>query len=189
MKARKRSLLAFSMIGAVAFATLPVWAQSGSPSEKQGSGSSAIQGQAGSSEGTKKAAPLRDERTQTGSMGQGQSGSEPGAASRMSRSGGMAGNEDVKKVQQALKDKGQDPGDIDGVMGPKTKEALKAFQEKQGLKATGSLDDQTKKALGIEGGAASGRSSSTKSEKMGTGTGTSTDGRDSVREGAKGKQQ
>jgi peptidoglycan hydrolase-like protein with peptidoglycan-binding domain len=101
----------------------------------------------------------------------------------------MAGNEDIKKVQQALKDKGQDPGDIDGVMGPKTKEALKAFQQQQGLKATGSLDDQTKKALGMEGGASSGRSSSAKSGKMATGTGPSTDGRESVQGGEEGKQQ
>jgi len=149
MKARNKRLASLSLVvGAMAFSTLPVWAQSSYPSERQGSGSSASQGQAGSSEGVKQGAPLRDDRTQTGAMGQGQSGSEQGAP----RSGSMAGNKDIKKVQQALKEKGQDPGAIDGVMGPKTKEALKAFQQQQGLKATGTLDDQTKQALGIEQG-------------------------------------
>jgi peptidoglycan hydrolase-like protein with peptidoglycan-binding domain len=183
MKTRNQWLSSLSLVmGALAFSTLPVWAQSGSPSERSGAGSSASQGLSGTSEGEKKGAPLRDERTQTGAMGQ--SGS-----SESQRPGSAAGNEDIKKVQQALKDKGQDPGEIDGVMGPKTKEALKAFQEKEGLKATGSLDNQTKKALGIEGSASSGRSSSAKSGKMGTGTGPSTDGRDSVTGGEGGKQQ
>ena len=38
-----------------------------------------------------------------------------------------AGSEDVKRVQQALKEQGQDPGPIDGIIGPKTKQALRAF--------------------------------------------------------------
>lgn len=71
-----------------------------------------------------------------------------------------SGNQDVKKVQQALKEKGQDPGAIDGVMGPKTQEALKAFQQQQGLTASGTLDEQTKQALGINQGASAGQSSS-----------------------------
>ncbi|RPH82305.1 MAG: peptidoglycan-binding protein, partial [Candidatus Rokuibacteriota bacterium] len=42
-----------------------------------------------------------------------------------SRTGGMAaGGEHVKAVQQALKDKGHDPGEVDGKMGPKTQAAL-----------------------------------------------------------------
>jgi hypothetical protein len=197
MKARKRLLLAFSIIGAVAFATLPVWAQvkegqsqSGSQSQTGVQAQSGKQGQSGTSEGQKQGAPLRDERTQTGAMGQGQSGSEQGA-SGMSRSGATAGNEEIKKVQQALKDKGQDPGAIDGVMGPKTKEALKAFQEKQGLKATGSLDEQTKKALGIEQGASSGRGSSARSAKSGGSTGgaTGSEGKESPRGAEGGKVQ
>ena len=60
------------------------------------------------------------------------------------------GNEEIKKVQEALKAKGQDPGPIDGAMGSKTRAALKAFQEASGLKGTGRLDDQTADKLGVE---------------------------------------
>jgi membrane-bound lytic murein transglycosylase B len=58
--------------------------------------------------------------------------------------------EDVKKLQEALKAKGHDPGPIDGILGAKTRAALKAFQEASGLKATGRLDDQTAEKLGVE---------------------------------------
>jgi peptidoglycan hydrolase-like protein with peptidoglycan-binding domain len=61
-----------------------------------------------------------------------------------------AGSEQVKQVQQALKDKGHDPGDIDGVMGPKTQAALKDFQKKEGLKETGRMDRETMSKLGVE---------------------------------------
>ncbi|PYM95617.1 MAG: hypothetical protein DME08_15395, partial [Candidatus Rokuibacteriota bacterium] len=53
--------------------------------------------------------------------------------------------------QQALKDKGHDPGMVDGVMGPKTQAALKDFQKSQGIQDTGRLDAETMSKLGIEG--------------------------------------
>jgi|SRR6185295_18433314 len=83
------------------------------------------------------------------------SGSEPSAKG--------AGNlEHVKVVQQALKDKGHNPGDVDGRMGPKTEAALRDFQQKQGLKTTGHADAETLAKLGVEekAGAVSGPSSS-----------------------------
>jgi peptidoglycan hydrolase-like protein with peptidoglycan-binding domain len=67
-------------------------------------------------------------------------------AGRMMRGGH---HEDVKAAQQALKDKGSDPGPVDGRMGPKTKAALKEFQKAQGLKETGRLDRETKAKLGL----------------------------------------
>jgi peptidoglycan hydrolase-like protein with peptidoglycan-binding domain len=63
------------------------------------------------------------------------------------------GMEEHRKLQEALKAKGNDPGPIDGRMGPKTRAALKAFQEANGLKATGQLDSQTADKLGLEKGA------------------------------------
>jgi peptidoglycan hydrolase-like protein with peptidoglycan-binding domain len=59
--------------------------------------------------------------------------------------------EQIKAAQQALKDKGHDPGTVDGVMGPKTQAALKDFQKAQGLQETGRLDAETMAKLGVEG--------------------------------------
>jgi peptidoglycan hydrolase-like protein with peptidoglycan-binding domain len=74
-----------------------------------------------------------------------------GSASGTAKSGSMngAGSEQVKSVQKALQDKGMDPGPIDGVMGPKTMAALKAFQKDQKLTESGRLDDQTREKLGV----------------------------------------
>jgi peptidoglycan hydrolase-like protein with peptidoglycan-binding domain len=49
----------------------------------------------------------------------------------------------VKAVQQALKDKGHDPGAVDGEMGPKTEAALRDYQQREGLTATGTADAET----------------------------------------------
>jgi His-Xaa-Ser repeat protein HxsA len=72
--------------------------------------------------------------------------------SEKGRMGAAAGGnrEQVKAVQQALKDKGHDPGTVDGVMGPKTRGALKDFQKKEGIKDTGRLDQETMTKLGVE---------------------------------------
>jgi hypothetical protein len=58
----------------------------------------------------------------------------------------------VKQAQQALKDKGHDPGPIDGVMGARTQEAIKSFQSANNLQATGTLDAETSQKLGIRSG-------------------------------------
>jgi peptidoglycan hydrolase-like protein with peptidoglycan-binding domain len=61
------------------------------------------------------------------------------------------GQQDVQQAQEALKNQGHDPGPIDGVMGSQTRQALRAFQSKNGLKQTGMLDAETKQKLNIEG--------------------------------------
>jgi peptidoglycan hydrolase-like protein with peptidoglycan-binding domain len=61
----------------------------------------------------------------------------------------MGGNDDVVTVQQALRDKGHDPGTIDGKMGPRTRAALKDYQKAEGLKTTGRLDSETRARLGV----------------------------------------
>jgi len=94
------------------------------------------------------APPLARAQTSSGTMKSSDMKSSKGGA----RGGaGMAENTgQVKAAQQALKDQGLDPGPIDGKMGPKTKAALRDYQQKQGLKATGRLDTKTASKLGVE---------------------------------------
>jgi hypothetical protein len=61
----------------------------------------------------------------------------------------------VRNVQDALRDKGIDAGAVDGIWGLRTHSALRQFQQKQGLEATGQLNAQTLAALGIGEGTAS----------------------------------
>lgn len=55
--------------------------------------------------------------------------------------------QDITKAQEALMKKGHNPGSIDGIMGPQTRAAIKAFQSANGLKETGRLDAQTAEKL------------------------------------------
>jgi peptidoglycan hydrolase-like protein with peptidoglycan-binding domain len=56
---------------------------------------------------------------------------------------------DVKAAQQALMDKGYNPGPVDGKMGPKTRAALTSYQKAEGMQATGRLDSDTVAKLGV----------------------------------------
>jgi peptidoglycan hydrolase-like protein with peptidoglycan-binding domain len=62
---------------------------------------------------------------------------------------GATKHQHVMAAQQALKDKGHDPGTIDGRMGPHTRAAVSDYQKTEGLKVTGRLDDDTRSRLGI----------------------------------------
>jgi hyperosmotically inducible protein len=55
----------------------------------------------------------------------------------------------VMGMQQALKDKGFDPGPIDGVMGSRTVSALKDYQKSENLTMTGRMDGDTSAKLGV----------------------------------------
>jgi len=52
-------------------------------------------------------------------------------------------------MQQALRDRGYDPGTIDGIMGRKTASALRRYQELENLGVTGRMDPQTAAKLKI----------------------------------------
>ena len=54
---------------------------------------------------------------------------------------------DLRQVQKALKNRGQDPGPIDGIMGPRTEQALRRFQETNSLEQTGVVDEATRQKL------------------------------------------
>ena len=58
--------------------------------------------------------------------------------------------ETVRKIQEALKAKGVDPGPIDGIFGPKTDAAVLGFQLQEGLVPDGELGPETAAELGIE---------------------------------------
>jgi peptidoglycan hydrolase-like protein with peptidoglycan-binding domain len=51
-------------------------------------------------------------------------------------------------MQQALKDKGFDPGPIDGALGPRTTSALKEYQKSENLTVTGKMDHDMAAKLG-----------------------------------------
>jgi peptidoglycan hydrolase-like protein with peptidoglycan-binding domain len=55
----------------------------------------------------------------------------------------------TEAIQTALKEKGYDPGPVDGRMGPKTRSALRAYQKKEGLTATGNADAKTLASLKV----------------------------------------
>ena len=57
--------------------------------------------------------------------------------------------EDVRELQRELKDRGFDPGQIDGIFGKKTERAVKRFQKSCGLKADGIAGKRTYFALGL----------------------------------------
>src|SRR5690349_8654820 len=71
-----------------------------------------------------------------------------GAGAGVMPSGAAERGADVARAQEALKQQGHDPGPIDGVYGPRTAAALKAYQQSQQLEATGQLDDATLARLG-----------------------------------------
>lgn len=53
----------------------------------------------------------------------------------------------TRTVQEALVEKGFDPGPVDGIWGSKTKAALMKFQEGAGLTANGKVDKATMSSL------------------------------------------
>jgi hypothetical protein len=58
-------------------------------------------------------------------------------------------SDDIKKVQELLATDGQiyPEGQVTGYFGPRTKEAIKKFQERHGLPVTGVVDEETKSLL------------------------------------------
>ena len=75
--------------------------------------------------------------------------SQPASSAHMTNSHShmMNSSKKVESAQQALNTKANAQLKVDGVYGPKTREAVKSFQQSHGLKATGQLDQNTTKAL------------------------------------------
>jgi peptidoglycan hydrolase-like protein with peptidoglycan-binding domain len=55
----------------------------------------------------------------------------------------------MRRLQERLSAAGFDPGPIDGLYGPQTRQALSQFQKAYGLDTTGELNPATRKVLGL----------------------------------------
>ena len=77
--------------------------------------------------------------------------SSTGARMHASRGGAAGSHSQVMAMQQALKDKGFDPGPIDGTVGPRTTAAVRAYQQAENLALTGRMDRDTAAKLGVTG--------------------------------------
>ena len=84
----------------------------------------------------------------TGLLAQSSSGGQRAAADVNMDAVPTLTPDSVRKIQLALQKKGINPGPIDGVFGPMTKEAVRSFQDRYGIKASGDIDNQTLFALG-----------------------------------------
>ena len=142
MKQNKVAIWIALVAGSLALLVAPTWAQMKSS------------GTSGSTPSSQK-----DPMKSTDSAKSSSSSSDQMGAQNASSSASW-NKEDIKNIQEALKDKGNDPGPVDGIVGPQTKKALQAFQSSQNLKTTGRVDAETAKALGIEHGSSSSRGSS-----------------------------
>jgi peptidoglycan hydrolase-like protein with peptidoglycan-binding domain len=106
----------------------------------------------------------------SGSLGVGYSSSDRGSGSRSAsadfpssqspsriaatssseqKSAGKISQSDMRKVEEALKAKGYDPGPINGQMDAQTQQALRGFQSKNNLAVTGTVDQATADSLGV----------------------------------------
>ena len=95
--------------------------------------------------------------SQNQNKGQDQNAGQNSPDPAMDKQGGPSGSINLTRaqtrmLQQALNSGGLDAGPADGIMGEKTKEALKKYQSQKGLNASGKVDRQTLGALLSERG-------------------------------------
>lgn len=139
---------------------IPVAPSSGDPSKAQKGAAGASQSPSGTTQGKKDTSVGGSQSERSGGdsqtplpKGSRSAGSEDAMKARQRTASGhqgMGGGQDVRQAQEALKNQGHDPGPIDGVLGSQTRQALRAFQSKNGLKQTGVLDAETKQKLNME---------------------------------------
>jgi len=90
------------------------------------------------------------------------SANKPGRASNISEA-------DIQNIKTALKAKGHNPGPMNGELDSQTQKAIREFQQKNNLKVTGDVDEQTAAKLGVT----IGKSGSSRSSAGSAGTGSS----------------
>ena len=90
-----------------------------------------------------------------GGGGKGGGGGRKGGGGGHGYSGAGGGTavispDEVKEMQKVLTDRGLYEDAVDGIMGPRTTAALKAFQAAEGLAQTGYLDRDSRVKLGLQ---------------------------------------
>ena len=60
-----------------------------------------------------------------------------------------ASSEEIRTVQKSLNDKGYDAGPVDGVLGTRTRAAIREYQTSEKLTVNGRLDVETAGKLGV----------------------------------------
>jgi peptidoglycan hydrolase-like protein with peptidoglycan-binding domain len=116
--------------------------------------------------------------------------SAPQAQATQSGAQQSQSSETVKQAQEKLSAAGYDVGTADGVMGPKTQDAIKQLQQDKQLNATGELDQETLAALGVNeensstGSSSAGSSSSPSGDSSSSQNATGSSGGDSANGGA-----
>lgn len=83
------------------------------------------------------------------SSGTSGSSSRTAGATGEQRSTGKISQSDMRKVEEALKAKGYDPGPINGQMDAQTQQALRDYQSRNKLPVTGAVDQGTADSLGV----------------------------------------
>jgi peptidoglycan hydrolase-like protein with peptidoglycan-binding domain len=79
--------------------------------------------------------------------------SRPGASENVPAARSAAqelSTNDMKLVQQRLREKGYDPGTINGTADETTRAAIRKFQQDQGVPVTGTIDERTANQLGFQ---------------------------------------
>ena len=145
-------LMSGSLLTAAWMTTGIVFAQSSGTTKRDTinpdvSGPGASKGGSQSERTGESGAPLPKGSSQAGTVERGKSTSANSDPSKTGKRGTM---EKVKEVQQALKDKGYDPGPVDGAMGARTKDAIKSFQSASNLQPTGTINTETVEKLGVQ---------------------------------------
>lgn len=71
------------------------------------------------------------------------------AASPDDEKSAVLNQQNIRKVQETLRDKGYYSAEIDGILGPKTREGIRQYQKAENLPVTGRLDAATAGKFGV----------------------------------------
>jgi peptidoglycan hydrolase-like protein with peptidoglycan-binding domain len=169
-----RAILVTVSAAALALSGCSMFRSEGSSQRSQAPASSQ------SSQSSQQAAPSTAQSSSTSRSAAAQSGTSSSTRDYDNAASGTSmrlSADEIRQAQQKLKDDGDYTGQVDGKMGPKTAQAIKKFQQSNGLPQTGHLDQQTASKLGVSMSGSSQPSSSSRSNTGGTGTtGTGTTG-------------